>query len=124
MPAEGGGLLVVVGDVAGKGLPAAMLVAMLVGVLRTQAVLSQQPSAVLEALNERLLGRADGGFFTCVVALISAKGEVQYANAGHPAPYLNGREIETKPHSRWASLPTKLTPWRDCNWPKATGSPF
>ena len=53
-------LLVVVGDVAGKGLPAAMLVSMLIGAIRTAATILEAPKEVLAQLNERLLGRAAG----------------------------------------------------------------
>lgn len=94
LPDGRGGLLVVVGDVAGKGLPAAMLVSMLVGAIRTVAVYTHEPGKVLAQLNERLLGRTHGGFSTAIAAHIAADGEVSIANAGHLAPYLDGREIE------------------------------
>jgi serine phosphatase RsbU (regulator of sigma subunit) len=87
-------LLLVVGDVAGKGLPAAMLVSVLVGAIRTAASYSQSPSEVLSQLNERLLGRTHGGFSTALAAHITADGWVIVANAGHLSPYLDGREIE------------------------------
>jgi hypothetical protein len=94
MPAPDDGLLVVVGDVAGKGLPAAMLVSMLVGSIRTAAEDSSDPVLMLRRLHDRLLGRAVGGFATAVAALISRDGLVTIANAGHLNPYLDGKEIE------------------------------
>jgi hypothetical protein len=94
LPDSRGGLLLVVGDVAGKGLPAAMLVSVLVGAIRTAASYSQSPSEVLSQLNERLLGRTHGGFSTALAAHITADGWVIVANAGHLSPYLDGREIE------------------------------
>ena len=94
LPDNRGGLLLVVGDVAGKGLPAAMLVSVLVGAIRTAASYSQSPSEVLCQLNERLLGRTRGGFSTALAAHITADGWVTIANAGHLSPYLDGREIE------------------------------
>ncbi len=94
LPAGDGGLLIVVGDVAGKGLPAAMLVAMLVGAIRTTAAYSHDPVEMLGQLNERLIGRTGGGFSTALAAHIAADGTLTMANAGHPAPYLDGREIE------------------------------
>jgi len=45
-------------------------------------------------LNERLVGRANGGFATALAARIDARGEVTIANAGHLSPYLDGVEIE------------------------------
>ncbi len=95
LPVPGDGLLLVVGDVAGKGMPAAMLVAVLVGAVRTLARFTCDPGEILAELNVRLLGRTGGGFSTCLVAHIDSHGTVRLANAGHPAPYLDGREIET-----------------------------
>ena len=94
LPDGRGGLLIVVGDVAGKGLPAAMLVSVLVGAIRTAAAYSQSPSEVLCQLNERLLGRTHGGFSTALAAHITADGWVTIANAGHLSPYLDGKEVD------------------------------
>jgi hypothetical protein len=47
-------LLLVVGDVSGKGIAAAMLVAVLVGTIRTRADETVDPAAILETLNDRL----------------------------------------------------------------------
>jgi serine phosphatase RsbU (regulator of sigma subunit) len=93
LPDSRGGLLLAIGDVAGKGLPAAMLVSVLVGAIRTAAAYSQSPEEVLCQLNERLLGRTHGGFSTALAAHITADGWVTIANAGHLSPYLDGREI-------------------------------
>ena len=49
-------LLIIAGDVAGKGLQAGMLVALLVGAIRTAASFNTDPRYVLNQLNERLLG--------------------------------------------------------------------
>jgi hypothetical protein len=89
-----GGLLVVVGDVAGKGLPAAMLVSVLVGAIRAASEYTSDPAELLANLNGRLMGRAAGSFSTAVAARIDSNGLVTIANAGHLSPYLNGAEIE------------------------------
>jgi hypothetical protein len=94
LPAGQGGLLVVVGDVAGKGLPAAMLVSVLIGAIRGVAEYTKDPVEILGRLNERLIGRTQGGFSTALVARIAADGGVTIANAGHLSPYLDGQEIE------------------------------
>jgi len=94
LPACNGGLLIVVGDVAGKGLPAAMLVSMLVGSIRTTAEDTDDPVIMLRRLHDRLVGRAFGGFATALAARIASDGHVTIANAGHLSPYLDGREIE------------------------------
>jgi phosphoserine phosphatase RsbU/P len=94
LPTAEGGLLVVVGDVAGKGLPAAMLVSVLVGAIRTVAEDTCDPALMLSKLNNRLVGRARGGFSTALAAHFTTNGLVTVANAGHLSPYLDGREIE------------------------------
>jgi phosphoserine phosphatase RsbU/P len=87
------GMLVVIGDVSGKGLPAAMLVSVLVGAIRAEAAHGTDPASMLHCLNERMIGRSHGGFTTCLAAHISAGGLLTVANAGHLPPYLNGIEI-------------------------------
>ena len=95
LPSGDGGLLLVVGDVSGKGLPAAMLVSVLVGAIRSTAEFTKDPAELLAHLNERLVGRSkSGGFSTALAALVSADGRVTIANAGHLSPYLNGKEVE------------------------------
>lgn len=88
-----GGVLTVIGDVSGKGAPAAMTVSLLVGTFRTLAHYTQSPSEILRAMNQRMLARTSGGFVTCLVLRVDSDGIQTAANAGHPAPYLNGREI-------------------------------
>lgn len=94
IPTRDGGLLVVVGDVAGKGLPAAMLVSVLVGAISGVSEYTQDPAELLAGLNERLVGRSGGGFSTAIAAHFAANGTVTLCNAGHLAPYLDGREVQ------------------------------
>jgi sigma-B regulation protein RsbU (phosphoserine phosphatase) len=88
-----GGLLVVTGDVSGKGMPAAMLVALLVGAIRTEAAHTSDPATLLETLNARVHGRMNSGFATCAALHIAADGSALLSNAANPSPYLNGEEI-------------------------------
>ncbi|HEU5457678.1 MAG TPA: PP2C family protein-serine/threonine phosphatase [Terracidiphilus sp.] len=85
-------LLIVAGDVTGKGLKAGMLVALLVGAIRSTAETTSDPLAVLQALNRRLLGRGDSQA-TCLALRIEKDGSATLANAGHIAPYLNGEPL-------------------------------
>ena len=87
-----GSLLIVAGDVTGKGLKAGMLVALLVGAIRSTAELNTDPEFLLRALNRRLQGRGDA-HATCLALRIEASGEAKLANAGHMPPYLNGQAI-------------------------------
>jgi Stage II sporulation protein E (SpoIIE) len=84
-----GSALIVAGDVVGKGLKAGMLVALLVGAIRTATDTSLDPQFVLRVLNKRLLRRGDAQA-TCLALRIGLDGEATLANAGHVAPYLNG----------------------------------
>jgi len=93
VPEPDGSVLVVVGDVSGKGLPAAMTVSLLVGTVRTLAHYTQSPGEILSAMNLRMLTRNDGGFTTCLALRIDPDGTLAIANAGHIAPYLNGEEL-------------------------------
>lgn len=93
LPAANDGFLLVLGDVAGKGLAAAMHVSMLVGVIRTVAPETSDPAVMLRKLHDRLNGRTSG-ISTALAAHVSASGLVTIANAGHLSPYLDGREIE------------------------------
>lgn len=102
IPESDGGVLVVVGDVSGKGLRAAMTVSSIIGALRTmpqgaglQGVgRTGSPAQILEALNRGLVGNLQGGFVTCCVARIKLDGTVTIANAGHLSPYCNGAEVQ------------------------------
>jgi len=87
-----GSLLIVAGDVTGKGLKAGMLVALLVGAIRSTTDWSTDPAIVLRALNQRLIGRGDAQA-TCLALRIEADGAVTLANAGHVPPYLNSEEL-------------------------------
>ncbi len=89
-----GTLLLVIGDVSGKGIGAAMLVAVLVGAARACARQTSYPVPILAELNSQLLGRSGGHFATCLVAALSPEGTLCIANAGHLPPYLNGVEME------------------------------
>jgi sigma-B regulation protein RsbU (phosphoserine phosphatase) len=91
---ESGGVLVVIGDVSGKGMPAAMTVSLLVGTFRTLALYTQCPGEMLSAMNQRMIGRNSGGFTTCLILRADDDGTVTVANAGHISPYVAGREIE------------------------------
>ena len=93
LPTQGGGVLVVIGDVSGKGMPAAMTVSLLVGTVRTLAHYTQHPGEVLSAMNHRMMGRTSGGFTTCLVLRADPDGALTVANAGHLAPYVNGSEL-------------------------------
>jgi hypothetical protein len=99
-----GSVLIVAGDVAGKGLRAGMLVALLVGAVRSTVDWSADPEVVLKALNLRLCGRSDAQA-TCLALRIDSDGAVTLANAGHLPPYLNGAPLAME-----GALPLGMVP--------------
>jgi phosphoserine phosphatase RsbU/P len=102
MPANDGSLLVIVGDVSGKGLKAAMTVGAIIGALRGCPV--RKPAEALATLNHVLHGQITG-FVTCTAALITANGNMTLANAGNLPPYRNGQELDVE-----SGLPLGITP--------------
>ncbi len=101
--APDGSITAVVGDVSGKGLTAAMRVAMILGALRRET--SHDPGEVLAGLNNVLIAQGQLGFTTACCVRIALSGEYTLANAGHVSPYLSGRELSTPP-----ALPLGLIP--------------
>jgi hypothetical protein len=93
IPLRSGRTLVVVGDVSGKGLRAAMIVSMIVGLLRAASDFTEEPGEILGELNRRLCGRIYDGFATCLAVRLEDGGRLAMANAGHLPPYLNGLEF-------------------------------
>jgi phosphoserine phosphatase RsbU/P len=120
LPLKDDSMLIVVGDVSGKGLQAAMNASSLVGALRNE--LSHDPATVLNHLNRVMLGAAAGvgsradsvvSFATCLCARVYPDGMMTIANAGHLSPYRDGREMELA-----ADLPLGVIP--DIQYEQAT----
>ncbi len=93
IPLEKGSTLIVLGDVSGKGLKAAMAVSLIVGAIRMVAETTSSPAEILAALNRRLVGRLQGGFATAIALRLDGDGACTMATAGHPAPFLNDEEL-------------------------------
>jgi hypothetical protein len=100
-----GATLIVLGDVSGKGLKAAMTVSLIVGAIRTIAETTSAPAEILACLNRRLNGRLHGGFATCIVLRLDADGRCAAATAGHPGPFLNRCEVDLP-----SALPLGIVP--------------
>lgn len=81
------------GDVAGKGAPAALLTAVLQGIFSAQTVTSDGPSATLARVNQALIRRAiEARFATVLYGVLSRDGRLTYCNAGHNPPIVIGDE--------------------------------
>ena len=87
MELPSGDLAIALGDVSGKGPPAALLAAMLQGMLTVEAQAQTSPSLVMSRLNRALLARGLGSqFATLVYGVLSPDGRFTYCNAGHNPP--------------------------------------
>jgi serine phosphatase RsbU (regulator of sigma subunit) len=84
-----GRLGIVIGDVSGKGVPAALVMAATRSMLRASAQQLASPGEVLAQVNELLHGDLPASVFvTCFYAILEpSSGRMRYANAGHELPY-------------------------------------
>ncbi|MCC6660410.1 MAG: SpoIIE family protein phosphatase [Phycisphaerales bacterium] len=87
---SGGTVTIVIGDVSGKGVPAAMFMAMARTTIRDLAREASSPATILALANELLRQSNEQGMF---VTLFLGRyepftGRLRFANGGHPAPYL------------------------------------
>ena len=77
------------GDVSGKGPPAALLTAVLQGLFAAHAFAPIEPKALLARVNRALLSRGvESRFATVFFGVVSHDGVLTYCNAGHNAPLL------------------------------------
>jgi sigma-B regulation protein RsbU (phosphoserine phosphatase) len=82
-----GSLGFALGDVAGKGPPAALLSAMMQGIFAAQAATSDSPSQTIARVNLALYRRGiESRFVTLMYGAIAPAGALTYCNAGHNPP--------------------------------------
>ena len=87
IPLADGRVIVALGDVAGKGSPAALLMALLLAMMRTLVDEGLAPGPLLERLNVQLLRHAPRSrFVTIFFAVIELDGRMQWVNAGQNPP--------------------------------------
>lgn len=86
----GNRLAIIIGDVAGKGVPAALLMARLYSAARFQLVTGKSVAAALQGLNGEIASSGLGHrFITCVVAILDLNNHtLTVANAGHLPPIM------------------------------------
>ncbi len=102
IPLDGDRLAIVVGNVAGKGIPAALMMARMSSAVREFALTEEDPRRVVARVNDRLAAMdAEGSFITLIFALLDPRTRtLRMVNAGHPPPLLRqgstGRVSETR----------------------------
>lgn len=92
-------LALVIADVSGKGIPAAIFMAVCRTVLRTLAIADRSPAETLAMANRLLTENNQEQYFVTLfyAQYRSQSGDILYANAGHNPPYVmrEGRKIES-----------------------------
>src|SRR5271156_5187658 len=81
LPQTDGSILVVIGDVSGKGLGAAMTGAFAIGALHALATEISDPPQLLSRLNREVRRGQDGAFITCLCVRLSHIGQMMISNA-------------------------------------------
>jgi sigma-B regulation protein RsbU (phosphoserine phosphatase) len=80
------------GDVAGKGPPAALLSAMVLGIIVAQTVSTEGPSTTLTRVNHAMLRRAiEARYATTFYGVLDGDGRLVSCNAGHNPPFVFGK---------------------------------
>jgi serine phosphatase RsbU (regulator of sigma subunit) len=89
----------VVGDVSGKGVPAALFMAIARTLLRAAAHHEASPGACLTYMNQSLVEQhASGMFVTLFYGILNLRnGALEYSNAGHTPPYAFSRDGQRRP---------------------------
>ncbi len=89
---------IAIGDVSGKGVPAAIFMALFCSLLRAETRHSSLPSEILQRVNKHLLNLNEAGMFVTVLfgILNSRRREFVYTRAGHEIPFLFSRSGDAK----------------------------
>jgi phosphoserine phosphatase RsbU/P len=94
---EGGRFGFALGDVAGKGMAAALLASLLQGVLSVQTQFETPLPTMISNINRILAKRGTGNrFVTFFFGILDSEGHCTYVNAGHNAPFVLGRDGSMK----------------------------
>ncbi len=118
-----GRLALFIADVAGHGVPSALVMSNLRAVLRAAALPDRSPAQVLEIANAQICpDMTPGMFVTCFFAVLDpALGLLRFANAGHPLPlhhtrgevcelYATGMPLGLLPASRYDDREAQIQP--------------
>jgi len=90
---EDGRIGFALGDVAGKGMPAALLTSMLQGIFSAQTLLNLPLPSIISNVNKSLVRRGTGNrFVTFFFGILDVDGTCTYTNAGHNPPYVLRRD--------------------------------
>ena len=102
-----GRLLFCIGDVSGKGVPAALLMAVMRSMFRSEAHRGDSAAEIVETMNRNLCEEYTGGdFVTMFVGILDLNsGCLDYCNAGHEQPVVAGQPLDIKSNLPVGALP-------------------
>jgi phosphoserine phosphatase RsbU/P len=111
IPLDEGRLALVLADVSGKGMPAALLMSAVRGIVRSVAPLARGPGEVLARVNQMLLDDVPTGRYVTMIyaALDPARRTLTFSSAGHPWPLLCHGAVVRPLHTD-AGMPLGLLP--------------
>lgn len=109
-PSPDGQFGVLIADVTGKGVPAALVMAVTTTILRAVVAVETSPAAILARANELLCPVMPAHMFvTCLYMLLEpTTGAVRFANAGHSLPLKVAQGVVEEP--RATGMPLGLIP--------------
>ena len=93
-----GRLFFCIGDVSGKGVPAALMMAVVRSMFRSEARRADSAAAIVDTLNHNMDEESSAGYFvTMFVGILDINtGMLDYCNAGHETPILAGHALPVK----------------------------
>jgi phosphoserine phosphatase RsbU/P len=102
-------IYLVITDVSGKGVSAALLASTLQGLIYSQLTAHQSLDTVAALVNQYICTKNVGKYATLCILKISRTGRLDYINCGHPAPLICSGEIVEQLHG--SNLPVGLIDW-------------
>ena len=89
-----------VGDVSGKGVPAALVMAMTRSLFRSTTAYEAHAAVIVQRMNDTMAEQNEQNMFvTLFLGVLDFKtGELEYCNAGHNAPILGRNKLDVKPN--------------------------
>ena len=92
-------LCFLIGDVSGKGVPAALFMAVTKTLLKASSSRRESMAKMIAHVNDELCEQTDSGMFVSLLYahLHTRTGALEFCNAGHPIPYLVGADHQARP---------------------------
>ncbi len=115
LPVDGRRVAVLVADVTGKGVPAALIASMVKVAFSSQIAHAHEPGRVLTEMNRVLSGRFEARFVTAACVYLDADGAARYSLAGHLPPLLRKHGTGEMLELREGGLPLGL--FADATYP-------